>query len=567
MIEKHLRRVVFTSLALLAGFPGGVLLAEPQSQVSLTISSDKTKAPLAAAARRGDVAAVRALLAQRADVNAAEADGATALHWAVERDDETMAEVLLQAGANVGAANRYGVTAMSLAAVNGNAAIIERLLKSGADANQSLPEGETALMTAARSGQVAAVRALLAHGADVNARDGFRGQTALMWAAARNNTDVVRALVDGGADLNARTSRTPPARPAAPAASTSALVSNFEGGQSLFSSAPPTGFSAFQFAVRAGSIETVKALLAAGANVNDTLSDGTTALIVACANAHWELADLLLDRGADPNLAGPGWNALHQTVRTRRPNIGFGTPGPIPTGTLDSIHVIKKMIALGVNVNARMSRNGMRDGQRNRLNRLGATAFLLASKNTDVEVMKVLVEAGADPKIPTADGTTPLMVAAGIAIWNPGEDGGSLPGQEPEVLAAVKMCVELGNDPNAANALGETALHGAAFRGVNEVVDYLAAAGARLDARDSRGWTPLAVANGLTYTDFFKQQVHTAKRLRDLMQASGLPTDGHAVDPKVCLDCLQTRVDQQREVNERDRRMEAEWAADRGGRK
>jgi uncharacterized protein len=553
---------ILATLVLLAGL-GGPVLAEAQSQVSLTISSDKAKAPLAAAARRGDVAAVRSLLAQRADVNAAEADGATALHWAVERDDETMTELLLQAGANVGAANRYGVTAMSLAAVNGNPAIIERLLKSGGDANQSLPEGETALMTAARTGQAAAVRALLAHGADVNARDGFRGQTALMWAAARNNTDVVRELVKGGADLNARTSRTAPARPAAPAASASALVSNFEGGQSLFSSAPPTGFSAFLFAVRSGSIDSVKALLAAGADVNETLSDGSTALIVACANAHWELADLLLDRGADPNLAGPGWNALHQAVRTRRPNIGFGTPGPIPTGTLDSINVIKKMIARGVDVNARMSRNGMRDGQRNRLNRLGATAFLLASKNTDVEVMKVLVEAGADPKIPAADGTTPLMVAAGIAIWNPGEDGGSLPGQEPEVLAAVKMCVELGNDPNAANALGETALHGAAFRGVNEVVEYLASAGAGLDARDSRGWTPLAIANGLTYTDFFKQQVHTAKLLRGLMQARGLPTDGHAIDPKVCLDCLQTRVDQQREVTERDRRMEAEWA-DRG---
>jgi hypothetical protein len=225
--------------------------------------------------------------------------------------------------------------------------------------------------------------------------------------------------------------------------------------------------------------------------------------------------------------------------------------------------VIKKMIARGVDVNARMSRNGMRDGQRNRLNRLGATAFLLAAKNTDLEVMKVLVEAGANPTTPTADGTTPLMVASGIAIWNPGEDGGSLPGQEPEVLAAVKMCLELGNDPNASNYLGETALHGAAFRGVNEVAAYLVAQGAKLDARDQRGWTPLAVANGLTYTDFFKQQVHTAKLLRDLMQARGLPTEGHAVDPKVCLDCLQTRVDQQRDATERDRRMEAEWA-DRG---
>ena len=201
------------------------------------------------------------------------------------------------------------------------------------------------------------------------------------------------------------------------------------------------------------------------------------------------------------------------------------------------------MIARGADVNARMSRNGMKDGQRNRLNRLGATPFLLAAKNTDVEVMRLLVAAGADPTTPTADGTTPLMVAAGVAIWNPGEDGGSLAGQEPEVLEAVKMCVELGNDVNAANDLGRNR---AARRGVPRRQrgrpSTWSDQGARLDVRDTRGWTALAIANGLTYTDFFKQQVHTAKLLRELMTGRGLPTDGHAVDPKVCLDCLQTRV-------------------------
>jgi ankyrin repeat protein len=421
---------------------------------------------------------------------------------------------------------------------------------------------ETALMTAARAGGVEALRALLAAGADPSVRVGSTGQTALMWAAARNNAAAVRLLVEAGADIKVRTGRatSPPARTQA-ATAAQALVTNFEGGRSMFNSPPATGFTAFLFAVRSGSLEAVKALLEAGADVNDTLSDGSSAILVAAANAHWELASLLLDRGADPNLAGVGWTALHQAVRIRRPNIGFGTPGPIPTGTVDSIEVIKKMVARGANVNARMSRNGMKDGQRNRLNRLGATPFLLAAKNTDVEVMRLLVAAGADPTTPTADGTTPLMVAAGVAIWNPGEDGGSLPGQEGEVLEAVKMCVELGNDVNATNYLGETALHGAAFRGVNEIVQYLADQGATLDARDTRGWTALAIANGLTYTDFFKQQVHTAKLLRELMIARGLPTEGHAVDPKVCLDCLQTRADQQRDALERDRRMEAEWAS------
>jgi ankyrin repeat protein len=315
--------------------------------------------------------------------------------------------------------------------------------------------------------------------------------------------------------------------------------------------------------VRAGSIDAVRALLDAGANVNDTLSDGESALVVAAANAHWALADLLLDRGANPNLAGAGWNALHQLVRERRPNIGFGTPGPIPTGSLDSIHVIEKMIAKGVDVNARMTRNGMKDGQRNRLNRLGATAFFLAAKNTDTEVMRTLIAAGADANIPTADQTTPLMVASGIAIWNPGEDGGSLPGQEGEVLEAVKLCVERGNDVNATNDLGETALHGAAFRGVNVVAEYLVEKGAKLDTRDKRGWTPLAIANGLTYTDFFKQQVHTADLLKRLMQARGLSIEGHEVDAKVCLDCLQTRSDQARAAVERDKRMEADFEAQR----
>ncbi len=181
----------------------------------------------------------------------------------------------------------------------------------------------------------------------------------------------------------------------------------------------------------------------------------------------------------------------------------------------------------------------------------------------------MLVAAGADARIATADHTTPLMVAAGLAIWNPGEDGGSLPGQEGEVLEAVKTCVALENDVNATNDFGETALHGAAFRGVNATVDYLVEKGARLDARDTRGWTPLAIANGLTYTDFFKQQVHTAELLKKLMQARGLSTEGHDVDSNVCLDCLQTRSDQARAAVDRDRKMEAEFATEQrspGGR-
>ena len=561
MNAKLRARVVVAVSVLFAAPLATAQTPSPQSSTPV-MSVGRDTPPIVDAARRGDAPAVRSLIAKRADVNAPAPDGATALHWAAQRDDAPLMEALVKAGANVNAANRHGVTPLSLAALNGSGTAVSRLIEAGADPNASMAGGETVLMTAARAGRVEALRALIARGADVSARVGNTGQTALMWAASRNNAEAVQLLLEAGADLNARTGRAAPApKPDGAAAAANALVTNFEGGRSMFNSAPATGFTAFLFAVRSGSIDAVKTLLDAGANVNDTLSDGSSALVVAAANAHWQLADMLLDRGADPNLAGAGWTALHQAVRIRRPNIGFGTPGPIPTGTVDSLDVIKKMIARGANVNARMSRNGMKDGQRNRLNRLGATPFLLAAKITDVEVMRVLVAAGANPTTPTADGTTPLMVAAGLAIWNPGEDGGSLPGQEGEVLEAVKMCVELGNDVNAVNHLGETALHGVAFRGVNEVAQYLVDRGAKLDARDSRGWTALAIANGLTYSDFFKQQVHTAKLLRDLMTARGLPVEGHAVDPKVCFDCLQTRADQQREAQERDRRMEAEWSA------
>jgi len=554
--------VVAASVAL-GGAPA--VAQTPQSQAPrsapVVVPADSATPAIVAAARDGDLAAVRALIAQRVDVNQAAGDGARALHWGVHRSSEPLVTVLLQAGADANATNKYGVAPLSLAAENGNAAIVAALLRAGADANAAMADGETVLMTAARSGQVSVLEALVEAGADINVTLQPTGYTPLMLAASSGNTDAVKALLAAGANLNARTGHAPPPPPVDTAATAaSALVTNFGGGRSLFSADTPTGFTPFLFAVRAGHIDTVKALLDAGADVNDKLSDETTAIIVAAANAHWELADLLLDRGANPSLDGPGWNALHQAVRTRRPNIGFGTPGPIPTGNVDSIDVIRKMLSKGVDVNARMSRNGMKDGQRNRLNRLGATAFFLAAKITDVEVMKVLIEAGADANIPNADGTTPLMVAAGLHIWNPGEDGGSLPGQEDEVLEAVKMCVELGNDVNAVNDMGETALMGSAFRGVNQVAEYLAAQGAKLDARDSRGWSALGIAMGLTYSDFFKQQVHTADLLRKLMQAQGLPTEGHAIDPKVCFDCLQTRGDQQRAVMERDRRMEAEWA-------
>jgi ankyrin repeat protein len=461
-----------------------------------------------------------------------------------------MVEALIRAGASVRQANAFGVTPLAIAAEKGDADVLRLLLSAGADPNAGLSVGETALMTASRTGRIAPIQLLLDHGAAIDTRDG-RGQTALMWAAARNNADAIRLLVKAGADISVRTNNPPRGR----AAETT-----------IFSSPAPTGFTAYLFAVRAGGIAATQALLDAGADVNDTLSDGESALVVATANAHWELASVLLDRGADPNAAAAGWNALHQTIHSRRPNLGY-TPGPVPTGTLDSIEVVRKLIARGVNVNARMTRNGMKDGQRNRVNRLGATAFFLAAKNTDLEVMKVLADAGADARIPSADGTIPLMVAAGLGMWYVGEDAGSLAGQEDEVLEAVKLCVAMGNDVNAANLAKETPMHGAAFRGVNPVVEFLLDKGAQLDPRDTRGWTPWTVANGISYGDVFKQQPQTAKLLADLMKARGLSTEGQAADGTECLDCIQTHGDQARAALERDKRMEAEFAESEAARR
>ena len=510
-----------------------------------TMGAAASPSTLLDAARTGDAQSVRSLLRQKADVNGPSPDGTTPLHYAVQRDDQAMVDLLIKSGANVKAINRYGVSPIAVAAVNGHAGIMTLLLDAGADPNVGLSPDETPIMTAARTGKVDALMTLIAHGAQVNNRDS-RGQSPLMWAAARNNADTVRLLIEGGADLKARTSNRPTGRAAQ---------------MTVFLSPQPTGFTAFMFAVRAGSLDAVKAMLDAGADVNDTLSDGESALVVATANAHWEVANLLLDRGADPNLAGAGWNPLHQTVHSRRPNLGY-TPGPVPTGSLDSIEVVRKLVAKGIDVNARMTKNGMKDGQRNRVNRLGATAFFLGAKNTDLEVLKVLLAAGADAKIPSADGTTPLMVAAGLGMWYVGEDGGSLPGQEDEAFEVVKLCVERGSDVNAVNQMGETPMQGAAFRGVNPNVEYLAEKGAKLDTKDMRGWTPLFVARGVSYGDVYKLQPQTADLLEKLYRARGISTEGQTADGTECLDCIQTHPDQAKAAIDRDVRMEAEFTAE-----
>jgi len=504
------------------------------------ISFAASESDLIQAAMEGDIDSVHSALEGGVSANAASADSTTALQWATQGNYTDIVRLLIANEADANVSNRYGVTAGALAAENGNNQIMSLLLQAGIDANQAMPEGESLLMTAARTGDAATVRVLLENGADPDQRELSRGQNALMWAAAENNAAAIRVLTEFGADVQVKTNN--PSR----------------GSTRPFVYPPPTGFSALLFAVRAGHKEPVDALLDAGADVNDWVSDGQSAIVIAAANANWELAAHLIDRGADVNHADAGWNALHQTVRTRRMNLAFGTPGPFAAGTLDSIELMKKLLDSGIDVNARMTRNGIRDGQRNRFNRLGATAFMLAAKVTDVEAMRLLLEYGADANIPTADGTTPLMVAAGLHIWNPGEDGGSFTGQEEEVLEAVRICVEQGNDVNARNYRGETPLHGVGFRGVNLVLDYLVERGANLGALTDDGWSPLAIARGFSYTDFYKAQLHTAERMEELMLARGMDTqdEEHFVPGSVCYDCLQTRADQIQAVATRDQWME-----------
>ena len=456
-------------------------------------------ATLVEAVKSGDAAAVKALLQAKADGNSAEADGTTALHWAVRRGDLATVDLLLKAGAKASTANRYGVTPLYLASANGDAVTVARLLDADADPNTSLPDGETVLMTAARTGNVAVIKALVARGANVRARERRKGQDALMWAAAENNAAAVTALIEAGADRDSRSN----------------------GG----------AFTPFLFAVRGGHLDSSRALLDAGVDVNQPLSDGTSPLVLSVMNAHYELAGLLLERGANPNADAQGWAALHQIAWSRRHNAGFNLPGPVQTGNLDSLELVRQLVKRGANVNARTTKEP-RDGNRNMLNRLGSTAFLMAAKNDDVPMMRVLLEVGADPSLTTNRGTTALMVAAGVGIWAPGEN----PGTHEEALAAMKLALEVGGGGvNDVDMDGETALHGAVYRGGNiAAIQFLIDKGAKLDVRNAKGWIPLTVADGVEYTPaVLKRYPEAAALLRKTMRDRGLPVPEGTHSPEV----------------------------------
>jgi ankyrin repeat protein len=456
-----------------------------------------TDTRLADAAQQQDRAAVRALLAKHVDSNSAQVDGTTALAWAARNDDLETAKILIAAGADLNFANRYGVLPLSLACTNGSAAMIRLLLEHGANPKSALPGGETALMTAARTGNPEAVNALIAAGADVNAKESKRGQTALMWAAAEGNVATIEALIKAGADLHARLD---------------------------------SGFTPFLFAVREGRLDAVKALRKAGADVNETIASprritggkgpraGTTPLILAAINAHYELAAWLLDAGADPNATGPGYTALHTVTWIRKSGVGDNDPSPDGSGNMTSMQFVKKLIERGADVNARMTKKvnvGLTS-----LNTLGATTFLLAARTGDAELMRYLATLGADPKIPNADGANAVIVAAGLGTRSPGEDAGT----ESEVVEALQAALDLGCDINAVDNNGESAMHGAAYKNLPRAVDFLAAHGAKVNVwnqKNKQGWTPLTIAEGYRFGNF-KPSPETAAAIRRAMLAAGV---------------------------------------------
>ncbi len=466
---------------------------------------------LLAAARAGNLPAVQAALQQRQDPNQTEPDGTTALNWVVQQDRLDMVQALISAGANVNAKNRYGTTPLVVAAINGSASVTQALLKAGADVRVAVPETGSVLMAAARTGNPEVIRLLLAAGADVNFAERFSGQTALMWAAAEGHSEAVKALLAGGAKVNAQA---------------------HDSKMALF------------FAVRKGDLETVKTLLASGADVNERIQpiempnceickqyppgtlfskNGDSVLVIAILNANYDVADFLLNHGADPNAAGTHWAPLHALIRIRNyEETQF--PAPKGTGNLDSLEFAKHLLAHGANPSLRADGYTTKrsSGDQNYEEFKGATPFFLAAKAADLPMLHLLLAAKADYATPIESHTTPLMVAAGI---------GCVTGQwiEPEhdVLETVKLLVEkLGADVNARNDRNETTVHGAACRAMDSVVQYLADKGAKLDVKNADGMTPLdLVVDGIAKpVEISGQPIekigysdHTAALLKKLM--------------------------------------------------
>jgi uncharacterized protein len=434
------------------------------------------------AAQRQDPAALKILIQQHADLNATQPDGTTALQWAAHWNDLDTVKMLLRAGANPKLTNRYGVTPLSEAAALGNAAMIEALLQAGADAKSlTTPDGETVLMTAARSGSVEAVKVLLDHGADMNAKENYRGQTALMWAAAERHPEVVKLLLARGADWKVLSLARDTSMPKLSAASSITPLAR-------------GGLSALHFAAREGDVETGRAMLDAGVDINIVDADHTTPLVVSLLNKHYTFAKFLLDRWADPNIADTrGRAALYALLDLRNEDYS-ALPSRKEDDPLPSLDLLKALLDRGANPNVQLTKNlpgrsGMDSGDTTLDN--GATPLMRAARAGDHEAMKILLAHGADATLKTKDENTAFLFAAGVGYRDKNTRG-----SESDALEGLKVLAALSPDWNQHNAKGETALHGAAGRGADKIVSYLVAQGSHLDAKTKLGLTPLDYAMG-----------------------------------------------------------------------
>jgi uncharacterized protein len=532
-------------------------------------SAGVVNSAVADASMKGDIGAVRMLLQKKADVNAAQADGATAIQWAAYRNDLEMADVLIAAGANVKLPNRDGATPLRLAAENGSARMIGKLLEAGADPNERNLNGETPLMMAARSGSVAAIQLLLDHKADPALKENLRGTTALMWAVEQSHPEAVRTLVAHGADVNAasnpdtRNSRLNLAPTVQERILQDKLIDAFANGKPVqLTPGGPTvsaenfadaygqsgkrdggGLTPLVYAAREGCFECAQMLIESGARVNQVTTYGWSALLTATQNRHYKLAAYLLDHGADPNLANNGgWTPLYLATDNR--NIESGDY-PVRVPDMDHLDFIKLLLAKGARVNTRIcgvessAKECKGDTTETRTNftmqwlsEEGATPFLRAAQSGDVTLMKLLLDRGADPKIATAHGVTALEVASGIG-W---VEGITFEWSPEQSLEAVRMCLDLGIDVNNADDEGRTALHGAAHKGRTDVIRLLVDHGANLEAHDKGSrdtfagamkgmtWIPLDWARGLVRVGVQSAVAHpeAEKLLIALMKERGM---------------------------------------------
>lgn len=479
---------------LLAALMGGALtMAAPLS------AADAPR--LADAAAKKDMATVRALIRDKANVNAPQPDGATALHWAVHWDDLETAALLIGAGANVNAKNDYSATPMSLACTNGNAAMVEKLLAAGANPNMASAAGETPLMRCARTGSADAVKALIAKKALVDARNTEQGQTALMWAVSQKHPEAAEALIKAGADVKARSK---------------------------------AGFTPLLFAARVGDVGSAKVLLAAGADVNERAPNGMTPLVLASASGQEDVGIFLLDNGADPNARDElGATALHYTVTkgiTSLNGVRFANY-VAHIFRPSNMALVKSLIAHKANPNVAVDKPVPNGGSRSTAI-VGATPYLLAAASPDPEVMRLLAAAGADQKAKTKNGFTALMLAAGLGR------GQDFTDEEKAIsLEAVRIAFDAGIDVNAANEDGLTAVHGAAANGAAASLQFLFDKGAKLDVRDRYQQTPLSIASGerlpwIPYGDELGEIIQPAARdLLLKLGATPLDTPGYFKPP------------------------------------